>query len=122
MAKATRKVISALGTRDPSNTITPTAKAMSVAMGMPQPSRKRASSTSSTNSRAGTTMPPTAAMEGRAAARRSDSSPTRISRLISSPTTKKNKAMRPSLIQWWRDFSNTHSPNPTTTGVSSQWW
>src|SRR3712207_1149315 len=51
---------------------------------------------------AGATAPPTAAATGSAAPRTDDSSPTRTSRLISSPTTKKKIAMSPSLIQWVR--------------------
>src|ERR671912_30647 len=51
---------------------------------------------------AGTAMPPTAATAGRAALRQVESSPATSSRLISSPTTRKNRVMRPSLTQWGR--------------------
>ncbi len=44
-------------------------------------------------------MPPAAAMAGSAAARHSFNSPLTSSRLISSPTTKKKRAINPSLIQ-----------------------
>ncbi len=37
MASAVRKTLSPTGTREPTSASTPSAKAMSVAMGMPQP-------------------------------------------------------------------------------------
>jgi hypothetical protein len=43
-------------------------------------------------------MPPSAAASGKAALRGEESSPTNTSRLISKPTTKKNSAIKPSLI------------------------
>ena len=41
---------------------------------------------------------------GSVARRTEASSPTRTSRLISRPTTRKKMAMRPSLIQWSSDW------------------
>ena len=65
-------------------------------------------------------MPPTAAT-GNAALLNEDSSPTTSSRLISRPTTKKNTAISPSLIQWWRDNRKDASPHDTPTGVWRRW-
>ena len=55
-------------------------------------------------------MPPSAAIAGRATARRSRSSPTTSSRLISMPTTKKNTAINKSLTTWARSSSNRYEP------------
>ena len=60
--------------------------------------------------RAGNNMPPIAAKIGSVACLREDNSPTRTSRLISKPTTKKKIAIRPSLIQCIRSISNFLSP------------
>lgn len=67
---------------------TPRAKAMSVATGIAQP-REAPSAPPATakNTSAGMIMPPTAAIIGRAAERRSASSPTVSSRLTSTPAT-----------------------------------
>ncbi len=107
MARAVRKIRRPIGTRDPSRTSTPSANAMSVAIGTPQP---RAASASplvmSRNRIAGRTAPPTAAVIGRAARRTDASSPTRTSRLISRPTTRKKIAISPSLIHTSSDFDS----------------
>ncbi len=96
-ATPSRKITSDCGTRRPSIATTPSANAMSVAIGMPQPSASAPPPTTRTNSSAGTTMPPTAATRGRIAARRSANSPVTSSRLTSRPMTRKNRAMSPSL-------------------------
>ncbi|OPZ59209.1 MAG: hypothetical protein BWY87_01118 [Deltaproteobacteria bacterium ADurb.Bin510] len=62
-------------------------------------------------------MPPIAAMIGKAALRTSASSPTSISRLISSPTPKKKKAIKPSLTQCSKDISSRHGPRLKPSGV-----
>ena len=49
-----------------------------------------------------------AAAIGKLACFTDDSSPAIISRLISSPTTKKKIAIKPSLIQWWIDFEKVN--------------
>jgi len=54
---------------------------------------------------------------GRAALRGDASSPARISLLISKPTTKKNSTIRPSFIQWRRDFCRIHPPTSTVISV-----
>jgi len=62
-------------------------------------------------------MPPTAATIGSSAVRRSANSPTRNSRLISSPTLKKKIAIKPSLIQWRRSRRNICSPIEMPSGT-----
>src|SRR3954447_14770101 len=51
-------------------------------------------------------MPPMAAPTGRMAFFTVESCPTMVSRLISRPTMKKNRAIRPSLIQWPPESAN----------------
>jgi hypothetical protein len=51
------------------------------------------------NTSAGTAIPPAAATPGRTRRDQVDSCPSSTSRLISSPTTRKKIAIRPSLIQ-----------------------
>ena len=62
---------------------------------------------------AGRIAPPMAAAIGSVARRTDASSPTRTSRLISRPTTRKKTAMRPSLIQWSRVSETERSPRST---------
>ena len=69
---------------------------MSVAMGTPHPAGANRPAKARYKA-AGTNMPPNAATSGSAAFRRLFSSPTRSSRLISNPTSRKNAAMRKSL-------------------------
>ena len=76
----------------------------------PHPSDPAPPPTIAAYTRAGTTIPPMAAMIGNAARRRSWSSPGTSSRLISSPTTKKNSTIAASLIQPCRSSANTWSP------------
>lgn len=56
-------------------------------------------------------------MMGSAAWRMFVSSPTVISYLISSPTSRKNTAMKMSLMIWASDISPIKPPTPTTTWV-----
>ena len=99
MARLRRKTFNEVGTRRPSSETTPTAKAMSVAIGMPQPVEPAPDPLKARKMRAGTTMPPRAAATGSTAARGRRSSPVTISRLISRPTTKKKTAMRTSFTK-----------------------
>ena len=100
MASAVRNTFNATGTRDPSRLSAARAKAMSVATGTAQPRRAAGSARfSATYISAGTTIPPSAATPGAAARRTEFSSPSVISRRISSPTSRKNTAISPSLIQ-----------------------
>ena len=68
-------------------------------------------------SRAGTTMPPTAATAGTAMARQWRSSPNFSWRLTSRPTTKKNSTISPSLTQWRRSLASSASPTWTDSLV-----
>ena len=117
MASAVKNTLSPTGALSPSNAKTPRAKAMSVAMGMPQPAAPSVPALMARYISAGTTAPPTAAATGSAAPRTEDSSPTSTSRLISRPTTKKNTAISPSLIQWVRSLETESSPTPTVSLV-----
>jgi hypothetical protein len=80
----------------------PTAKAVSVAMGMPQPWTSGVPPVNAVNINAGISMPPSAAAIIGMDWSRLFSSPTSSSRLISRPSTKKNRLIMPSLIQWRR--------------------
>ena len=112
IAMVSRKSLAEAGTREPSRASTPSAKAVSVATGMPQPRAPSPPAFSARKMAAGTSMPPTAASAGTPALRRPRSSPVVSSRLISRPTTKKNSAMSPSLIQWRRLSVTATSPIP----------
>jgi hypothetical protein len=100
MASDVRNTLSELEILDPNRERTPRAKAMSVAVGIAQP--RHVSGVCQLIARkisAGAIMPPRAAMNGSARRGQESSSPTRISRLISRPTSRKNSAISPSLIQ-----------------------
>ena len=99
-ANVAKNIFRPMGTRLPNMESTPNENAMSVAMGMAVPRNIRASSGQVRKKiSTGMAMPPQAPMMGSKAFFSVDSSPTRISLLISSPTEKKNKAMRKSLIK-----------------------
>ena len=72
---------------------------MSVAMGIPQPTRPSPDVLNRRYMRAGVAIPPTAATTGRAAFLNDDNSPWSSSRFISRPTTKKKTAIRPSFTR-----------------------
>src|SRR3954454_7275639 len=55
-------------------------------------------------------MPPSAASTGTPMVRRSRSSPTASSRVTSSPTTRKNSAIRPSSTQCLRSMDSSGAP------------
>ena len=74
----------------------PMAKAMSVAVGIPQPFAASVPWLNSVKMTAGASMPPAAASTGRIARRTDESCPLTISRLISSPTVKKKITIRQS--------------------------
>src|SRR3546814_17268048 len=63
-------------------------------------------------------MAPIAAAIGRAADRTLLRGPEVNARLISSPTTRKNRVSRPSLIQLTSGSENRASPKPSDTSVS----
>ena len=93
----------------------PTAKAMSVAVGMPQPLAARVPWFTSVKTRAGTATPPKAAMIGRIAFLNDESSPQTTSRLISRPTVKKKITIRMSLMNFSTVMSrgNTQLMSPS---------
>ena len=62
-------------------------------------------------------MPPIAANTGIASRRRSRNSPRSSCRLASSPTTRKNSVIRPSLTQWRRSIVTPAFPTRTATLV-----
>ena len=97
--------MSPVGILGPTSTSTPTANAMSVAIGIAQPSRASAPLTSAKKMRTGATIPPSAAAAGTTMRRTLASSPSTISRLISIPTTKKKTTIAASLIQKWSGSS-----------------
>ena len=83
----------------------PSEKAMSVAIGIPQPEIVSCPILTSAYKMQGTIIPPIAALIGKMVAESDFSSPNRNSRLISSPMTKKKTAMSASLIQYSMDKS-----------------
>ncbi|OLT17544.1 hypothetical protein BJF80_16695 [Serinicoccus sp. CUA-874] len=95
---------------------TPSANAVSVPTTMPQPRTESLPAFRATKIRAGTIIPPRAAITGAATRRRSRRSPTSNSRRISSPATKKKMAIRPSLTQSRRVW--TRSTGPTCRPAS----
>ena len=116
IASDSRKIFNPEGTRLPSSARKPTTKAMSVAIGIPQPLRPGPEPASNTYTPAGASMPPSAPSTGRAALRGSRSSPCTISRLISRPTTKKKIVINPSLIQNSSGSCRANWPMPTVVG------
>ena len=100
IASAVRNTFIEAGTRLPNSESTPSAKAMSVAVGIAQP---RITSPlfqlSEAKISAGTAMPPAAQRPGRTRRDQVESWPSTTSRLISSPTSRKNTAISASLIQ-----------------------
>ncbi len=109
-ASVSRNVRSSAGARRPTRPSAPTAKAMSVAMGIAQPRRSpSAIRLTATYVRAAPSIVPKAAAIGTAAARVSRSDPKSRSRLSSSATTKKNSAINRSLTMWRRSSENPGS-------------
>ena len=98
-ANAARNTFNPIGTLVLNIARTPSENAISVAIGMARPRCMAASDgQTSANKSTGITIPPHAPMIGRSAFSLLESSPTRISRLISRPTERKNIAMRKSLM------------------------
>ena len=106
-ATPSRKATSAVGTRRPRAASAHSAKATSVAIGMPQPREPASPPITARKIKAGRTIPPIAANTGSRAACRVESSPTSSSRFTSRPTTKKKIAIRPSLTRWRRSSART---------------
>ena len=109
----------ATGTREPSNASTPSANAISVAVGTAQPRIAAASPWfNAMNSNAGTATPATAQPSGNTSWSRPASWPVNASRLISSATSRKKIAIRPSLIHSSNGLAISSSPMRTCTGRS----
>ena len=100
MASAARNTFRPAGAPGATSASTPSAKAMSVAVGTAQPDRASGGGQRQVEQPPAPATPPRAAAKGSAAWRRLDSSPTSSSRLISRPTSRKNTAISPSLTQW----------------------
>ena len=119
-AIASSSAFSATGTRLPSSARMPSAKAMSVAAGIAQPDRfSGVPRLIATNTSAGAAMPPIAANSGSEDCCQLDSWPVRTSRFTSSPTSRKNSAISPSLIQRSTVLSIPPSPTITASRMSS---
>jgi hypothetical protein len=116
-ANASKSTRSAPGTRLPSSVRIPTANAISVAIGIAQPAEPARPTLRLAKITAGTSMPPSAAASGSAALRKVASSPSKISRRISRPTTRKNTVIAPSLIQKCSECSACHGPMRPPIGV-----
>jgi len=117
IANAARKTRMDVGSPLPSKATAPRTKAISVAMGIPQPTIVGLPRLKRTYTRAGTIIPPRAAATGRMARLTEESSPARSSRFISRPTTKKKIAIRPSLIQRSSGLVSAASPMPMVKGI-----
>jgi hypothetical protein len=122
MASAARKTLSPLGALGATIASAPSANAMSVAIAIAQPRDSGPGPITSRKTEAGTTTPPIAATIGSAACRIEESSPARNSRLISSPTSRKNSDINPSLIHWCSVSDRTCSPEPTLIVVAHSAW
>ncbi len=109
IARPTRNAARLAGTRVLSNARTPIANAVSVAIGTPHPP-EACGGHSAAKTAAGTSIPPNAVTASKRARRGSCRSPARNSRLISSPSKKKNSAIRPSLIQCRSDIDSSKLP------------
>jgi hypothetical protein len=94
---------------------------MSVAIGIPHPRAPAPPRFAIAYSAAGSSMPPIAAASGSAAWRGDESSPICSSRLISSPTSRKNTAIRPSLIQKWSVLLTGLAVRPADSSTSHRW-
>jgi hypothetical protein len=113
IASASRKIFKPVGTLGPRSAMIPTAIAMSVAIGIPQPLAPSPPALNPAYSNAGTAMPPTAPATGSNACRGCASSPSNNSRLISSPTTKKKTVISPSFTKCARSPSTKNPEAPT---------
>ncbi len=117
-----KNTLMAAGTRLPRMASSPSTKAVSVPMGMPQPTDSGLEGpTMNRKISAGNAMPPMDAPMGSRALRGLENSPPTNSRLSSRATTKKNMAIRPSLIRCSRSFSRMKSPTLIPTNVVQNW-
>lgn len=110
-ASASRNTRMPLGSPRPNMASTPSANAMSVAVGIGQPCVYCVPAVTSRKMPAGTSTPPTAAMAGMIAVLGFDSSPSTSSCFSSIATSRKKTASRPSLIQCAIDRSRPRAPS-----------
>src|ERR1700751_2182014 len=116
IANAIKKIFKLVGTFLPNNEAMPSEKAISVAVGIPQPCVNAVPILRNIKINAGTTIPPSAAPKGKTALLKLDNSPLTNSRLISIPAKRKKIDIRKSLIhlsgEWGRfnmeDISALH--------------
>ena len=115
MARAVRKTFSDIGTFLSSTDRMHTAKAMSVAVGIPQPLAAAVPWLMMMYMSAGAITPPNAAMTGSMAFFTLESSPWATSLRISKPTVKKNITIRMSLMNFStvRSLGNRRSRPPS---------
>lgn len=92
-ANANKNILRASGTLLPNSDNTPKEKAISVAIGIPQPAIAFGFLFTIRNKTAGIIIPPIAADIGKAACLNDDNSPAINSRFISKPATKKPKSI-----------------------------
>ena len=98
-AKAVKNIFRELGTRFPNSDKIPTAKAISVAIGIPAPAWVPDLKLNNKNKIAGISIPPTAPKSGNEACFILESSPWYVSRFNSKPISRKKMVISPSLIQ-----------------------
>jgi len=98
MTNVARKIFREAGTRLPSSDNTPSANAMSVAIGIPHPEMITTFELNKKYIPVGRNIPPNAAKIDIEALPGEDNSPSMILRLISRPMSQKNMAIRPSFI------------------------
>lgn len=110
-ASASRNTRMPLGSPRPNMASTPSANAMSVAVGIGHPCVYGVPAVTSRKTPAGTSTPPTAAMAGMIAVLGFDSSPSTSSCLSSMATSRKKTASSPSLIQCAIDRSRPRAPS-----------
>ena len=113
-----RKTRSRIARPRESSASAPSASAVSVDTAAPQPTAPSPPALMARNTIAAPAIPPRPARTGTAIRERSRSSPTSSSRLASSPTTRKNSVISPSLTHPWRSVSNAWSPSEIARFVS----
>ena len=120
IAKPSRNARMEAGTRVLTMARMPRVNAMSVAAGMGHPFAVAGElAFTHAYTATGANMPPTAATSGNRARLAPASSPCTSSRFISRPMSRKNTAIKPSLIQCSSVFSSTKGAQPMAISPSS---
>ena len=117
IASASRNTRSWSGHRGPTRASTPSSTAVSVEIGTPHAAAPGPPALNSRYTPAGTSSPPSAPNAGAISARTPRSSPSVVSREISSPTLRKNSTMSPSLTQCRRSSPNSAPPSRSVSSV-----